>query len=73
MRIDYYNSGDSNETNINVTLEIEQALYSNKTINIESNQTYEWQVYWKPNGLGDFNITSAFDGFLTACDLSLNK
>jgi len=58
LRIDYYNSGDSNETNINVTLEIEQALYSNKTINIESNQTYEWQVYWKPSGLGDFNITA---------------
>ena len=58
LRIDYFNSGDTNETEINITLEIEETLYSNKTINIERNQTYEWQVYWKPESLGNFNITA---------------
>ena len=66
LRIDYFNSGDNNETNINITLEIEQVLYSNNTINIENNQTYEWQVYWKPDSLGDFNVTAKVgDKYLT--------
>ena len=58
LGIDFFNNGESNVTNLNVTLEIEGTEFSNQTIEIENNKTFEWRVEWTPDRLGEFNVTA---------------
>ena len=58
LRIDFYNNGESNVTDLDVVLEIEETGFANQTIDIETNKTFEWKVEWTPNRLGEFNITA---------------
>ena len=58
LRIDYFNYGENNETNVTISLDIDGIFFSNKTIDIEKNQTYEWLVDWTPERLGDINVTA---------------
>jgi hypothetical protein len=58
LGIDFFNNEESNVTNLNVTLEIEGTEFSNQTIEIENNKTFEWRVEWTPDRLGEFNVTA---------------
>jgi hypothetical protein len=58
LRIDYFNYGENNETNISISLDIDEVFFSNKTIDIQNNQTYEWLIDWTPERLGDINVTA---------------
>ena len=58
LRIDFFNSEENNVTDLNVTLEIEDVAFTNQTIDIETNKTFEWKVEWTPDRLGEFNITA---------------
>ena len=58
LRIDYFNYGENNETNISISLDIDEEFFSNKTIDILNNQTYEWLIDWTPERIGDINVTA---------------
>ena len=58
LRIEYRNQGENNETNVNISLNIDDIPFSNKTITIENNQTYEWIISWTPTRLGEINLTA---------------
>jgi len=58
LRIDYFNYGENNETNISISLDIDEVFFSNKTIDIQNNQTYEWLIDWTPERIGDINVTA---------------
>ena len=58
IRVDFFNEGENDRTNLNVTLEFEDREDAYQTIDIGSNQTYEWKVDWTPSRLGTHNITA---------------
>ena len=58
LGIDFFNNEEENVTNINVSLEIDGELFSNDTIDIQNNETYEWLVDWTPTRLGNINLTA---------------
>ena len=58
LRIDFFNNEENNVTDLDVVLEIEETGFTNQTIEIETNKTFEWKVEWTPNRLGEFNITA---------------
>ena len=58
IRVDFFNEGENDRTNLNVTLEFEDREDAYQTIDIDSNQTYEWRVDWTPSRLGTHNITA---------------
>ena len=58
LRIEYHNQGENNETNVNISLDIDNVSFSSQTVSIDSNQTYEWIVDWTPTRLGEINITA---------------
>ena len=66
LGVDLLNNGEENVSNINVSLEIDGEIFTNETINIQNNSTYEWIVYWTPTRLGEINVTAkVFDKELT--------
>jgi len=60
LGINFFNNEESNMTDLNVTLEIEGAEFTNQTIEIETNMTFEWTIEWTPDRLGEFNLTAKF-------------
>ena len=58
LGIDFSNNEEYNVANINVSLEIEGVFFTNDTIEIQKNETYEWLVEWTPTRLGDINLTA---------------
>ncbi len=58
LGIDFFNNEDYDVENINISLEIDGEYFSNNTVSIPSNQTYEWILDWIPTRLGDINVTA---------------
>ena len=58
LGIDFFNNEENNVTDLNVILEIEGTEFANQTIEIETNKTFEWIVEWKPDKLGEINVTA---------------
>ena len=58
LRIDFFNNEENNATNLDITLEIDELVFANQTIEIENNKTFEWKVDWTPDRLGEFNVTA---------------
>ena len=58
LRIDFFNNEENNATNLDITLEIDELIFANQTIEIENNKTFEWKVDWTPDRLGEFNVTA---------------
>ena len=63
LRIDYFNDGENNETNVTISLDIDGLFFSNKTIDIEKNQTYEWLIDWTQDG--DIELKIALSNSIT--------
>lgn len=58
FKVDFRNDGDSNLTELNVSLKVNNDILKEEEIDIPRNSSYEWLVEWKPQTLGYYNITA---------------